>query len=452
MSQPADRPTRARFVLVLWLCGLAGVLYLDRLAMGQAAPAIQAELGLSNTGLSYAHIAFTLAYGLFEIPTGRLGDRVGARRVLTRIVLWWSLFTALTGVAFGLISLVVIRFLFGAGEAGAFPNTARVLSRWFPVTERGRVQGLLLAAAQLGGVAAPVAAAYVIEHAGWRTTFALFGLVGIAWAAGFWWWFRDEPATHPSINAVEAALIRAGAGEQPAHTDPIPWRAVARTPGFWILGLLMTCSAFNAYLYYSWFPKYLQAAHNLSNERSGWLGSLVLAGGAVGVLAGGVVADWLLRAALPVVWARRLFGATAYLAATACLVVAVRSEDPSALAALIALANLAVHLTLPTWWSCAIEQSGRHVGALFGLMNTMGVIGALASQWFVGWYADRRADLGYSGREQWDPMFDVYVGVLVVGAVAWAAYRFRPLEDGRPPDTTEEDGAHAQSGSRGTPT
>src|SRR6478735_1706926 len=132
-----DRPTRTRFVVVLWLCGLAGVLYLDRLCMGQAASVVRADLGLSNTDISYVHIAFTLAYGLFEIPTGRLGDRVGARRVLTRIVLWWSLFTALTGAAFGLGSLLVVRFLFGAGEAGAFPNAARVLSRWLPATERG---------------------------------------------------------------------------------------------------------------------------------------------------------------------------------------------------------------------------------------------------------------------------------------------------------------------------
>ena len=135
----SDRPTRTRFVLVLWLCGLAGVLYLDRICMAQAAKPIGDALGLSNIQLSYVHIAFTVAYGLFEVPTGRLGDRFGGRFVLTRIVIWWSVFTALTGAAWGLASLLVIRFLFGAGEAGAYPNAARVMSRWFPAAERGRV-------------------------------------------------------------------------------------------------------------------------------------------------------------------------------------------------------------------------------------------------------------------------------------------------------------------------
>jgi len=129
-----EGPTRTRYILVAWLCGLAGVLYLDRVCMAQAVGPIQAELDLSNTQISYALMAFTLAYGIFEIPTGRLGDRIGSRFVLTRIVIWWSLFTALTGASWGFSSLVLVRFLFGAGEAGAYPNAARVISRWFPAT------------------------------------------------------------------------------------------------------------------------------------------------------------------------------------------------------------------------------------------------------------------------------------------------------------------------------
>src|SRR3954465_11567702 len=141
---PPDRPTRGRFVLVLWLCGLAGVLYLDRVCMSQAVVPIQKELGLSNTQVSAVMMAFTLAYGLFEIPTGRLGDRFGSRSVLTRIVVWWSVFTALTGACTGLYTLLAVRFLFGAGEAGAFPNAIRAIARWYPVRERGRVQGVML--------------------------------------------------------------------------------------------------------------------------------------------------------------------------------------------------------------------------------------------------------------------------------------------------------------------
>jgi MFS transporter, ACS family, glucarate transporter len=418
--------TRARLVLVVWLCGLAGVLYLDRICMAQAARPIGDALGLSNTHLSYVHMAFTLAYGLFEVPSGRLGDRFGSRAVLTRIVVWWSVFTALTGAAWGLGALLVIRFLFGAGEAGAYPNAARVMSRWFPAAERGRVQGLMLTTALAAGAAAPTAAAYLIEHAGWRWAFGAFGAVGFLWAVGFWWWFRDDPAEHPSVNAAEVELIRAGVGP-PRHAGPIPWAAVVRNPGIGLLGLAIVCSSFNSYLYYSWFSTYLQDGRKLPNIEAGWLSSLVLGGSAVGVLAGGVIADLLLRSG-SVVWGRRLLGGSAYLVAAGCLFFAARTESPTTLAALAALSSLCVQLSLPTWWSAAIEQSGRHVGALFGLLNMMGTIGALASQGFVGAFADWRKGLGYAGREQWDPMFDIYVIVLLIGAATWLAYRKRPLE------------------------
>src|SRR5262249_30606673 len=189
-------PTRARFVVLGLLCLLSGVLYLDRICMSAAVDSIQTDLGLTNTEASYVLMAFTLAYGLFEVPTGRWGDRMGARRVLTRISLWWSAFTAMTGACMGLWTMVGGRVLFGAGEAGAFPNVARVLSRWFPDEERGRAQGVLLASSLIGGAIAPFLAALMIRAIGWRWTFAAFGGVGAAWAAGFWWWFRDDPAAH----------------------------------------------------------------------------------------------------------------------------------------------------------------------------------------------------------------------------------------------------------------
>ena len=247
------RPTHARLVLVLWLCGLAGVLYLDRICMAQAARPIADALGLTNTQLGYVHMAFTLAYGLFEVPTGRLGDRFGSRAVLTRIVVWWSVFTALTGAAWGLPALLVIRFLFGAGEAGAYPNAARVMSRWFPAGERGRVQGIMLTTAQLGAVAAPTAAAYLIAGAGWRWAFVAFGAVGVLWAIGFWWWFRDDPAEHPSVNVAEVSVIRAGAVLPPRHAGPIRGPPSFAIRGSALLGLAIVCSSFNSYLYYSWF-------------------------------------------------------------------------------------------------------------------------------------------------------------------------------------------------------
>ena len=426
MTDP--RPSRTRFILVVWLCGLSGVLYLDRICWSQAAKPISTDLKLSDTQLGWIAVAFTIAYGIFEMPTGRLGDRFGSRSVLTRIVIWWSLFTALTGAGWGFASLLVIRFLFGAGEAGAFPNAARVISRWFPASERGRVQGIMLTAAQLGGVAAPTLAAYLIEFVGWRWAFAVFGLIGVAWATGFWYWFRDDPAEHEAVNEAELALIRSNGEKPPAHAEPIPWRAVLSNSGIWILGVAITCAAFMSYMYFTWFPKYLQDARECDNIEAGLLSSLVLAGSAIGVLGGGVVADRILRSGRDVVRCRRLLGGSCFTIAAGLLVVAVRMDSAIAMAAVAALSSLCLQIVLPTWWSAAIEQSGKHVGSLFGLMNMIGLVGAMVSQWFVGWFADYRKGLGFSGREQWDPMFNVYVGVLLFGALFSALYRRKPVE------------------------
>ena len=429
MSLPdAEGPSRARYGVVGWLCTMAGVLYLDRVCMGKAVTPIQQELDLTNVEMSYVMMAFTLAYGLFEVPAGWLGDRLGGRWVLTGVVVWWSAFTALTGAGTGLLSLVVIRFLFGAGEAGAFPNAARVISRWFPLGERGRVQGIMLTAAQLGSVCAPPVAAYAIAGLGWRGTFVVFGAVGIVWAVGFWLWFRDDPAEHPRVNPKELAVIREGRPPPAAGHPPVPWAAVFENRGILVLSLLMVLGAFYTYFFYSWFPKYLESARDIGNVEAGWLTSLGLAGSAIGVFAGGFVADRITDQAADPIRARRCLGLVCFWTAAVCMFIGVRCDDPLALAGLLAASMFAMHITLPNWWSVALPQCGRHVATLFGLMNGLGVFGAMASQYFVGAFSDWRKELGYTGREQWDPMFDVYVGVLICGGIAWWAYRYRPLD------------------------
>src|SRR5437879_5899830 len=198
-SDGATAPaTRVRYRVLGFLTSLSFVLYMDRVCISQAVGAIEREMELTKSQMGYVLGAFTVAYGLFEIPTGRWGDRFGSRRVLTRIVLWWSAFTALTGcvpyydlqvltVPLSLALLILIRFLFGAGEAGAIPNSARILKHWFSSVERGRMQGRYQAAMHVGGAVAPVFAAWIIAEAGWRATFVIFGGIGIVWAALFYW-------------------------------------------------------------------------------------------------------------------------------------------------------------------------------------------------------------------------------------------------------------------------
>jgi MFS family permease len=430
-ASPALRPTRTRFVVLVVLCLLSGILYLDRICMSAALDSIQTDLKLTNTEGSYVLMAFTLAYGLFEIPTGRWGDRIGGRRILTRISLWWSAFTALTGACTGLWMLVVVRFLFGAGEAGAFPNVARVLSRWFPDLERGRAQGALLAASSIGGAVAPFLATVMIQAIGWRWTFVVFGGLGAVWALGFWWWFRDDPRAHPGVNAAEAAHIgrRATAG---AVHDPIPWNAVVGNPSIWLLGLITALSAFNTYIYFSWFPKYLMAGRQVGKSEAGLMASVVLAFSAVGIVAGGVLADRIVRRGEGIAGGR-LLGGIAFFAAAGFLACALAMPDPWLATGFNALSVLAAQATQPLWWSCAITVSGRHVGALFGLMNSIGVLGAMSSQYLVGALADWTGARGYTGRAQWDPGFHVDLAVLLCAAVAWLVFRVVPVETSAAP-------------------
>jgi MFS transporter, ACS family, glucarate transporter len=434
-EEPELTSTRARFVVAAWLCGLSSILYLDRICMAQAVKPIGNELGLSKNQMGDVMAAFTLAYGLFAVPVGRLGDKFGPRSVLGGIVLVWSAFTALTGAATGLLALLLVRFLFGAAEAGAFPNAAKVMARWFPASERGRVQGVMLAFAQVGAVIAPAAAAYLIDEVGWRFSFFVFGALGVAWVVGFWLWFRDDPAAHGGVNAAELARIRAEEAPHAVDPGPVPWGAIVTNRGIIVLSLIMIFGAFYTYFFYSWFPTYLQDARGLTNTQAGWLSSLVIGCSAVGMLFGGWLADRLSRTS-DSVRARRYLGVCSYLVAAACLFAGIRSDDALSLALLWGASFCVMHVTLPNWWSVIIPQAGKHIGTVFGLANGIGVFGAMASQKFVGWFADRQEKLyGLSGREAWDPLFHVYVSALLVNAVAWYFYRFTPL-----PEPKEDEG------------
>jgi ACS family glucarate transporter-like MFS transporter len=412
-------PSKARLHVVALVCTLALILYLDRVVMGQAVGPIQEEFGLDNTQMSYVLNAFVLAYGIFEIPTGRLGDRFGSRQVLARVVLWWSAFTMLTAACTGLWSLIAVRFLFGAGEAGAFPNVARIIGRWFPAAERGRVQGLLLASGMLGSVLAPILAGTLTSRFGWRSGFLVFGVAGLAWGAWFLTWFRDDPSRHPSVNLAERALLAhaAPAAEGAPHAA-MPWSAAAANRNVWLLGMIAFCGSFCTYLYLGWFPKYLQAGRGLTLVEAGWGSSLALTGSVAGSLVGGAVADRLARAPRRQRLRRIAFcctGASAavlLLAGTAC-------TNPWAAIALMGGSCFFSTLHIPAWWNCVREISGRHQGAIFGLLNMCGMPGAILSQYLFGAMADWRGRMGHTGHDQWGAAFGVYCVALLVMAAAW---------------------------------
>jgi MFS family permease len=444
-----SRPTRARYGVLAFLCSLAFVLYIDRNCIGMARAAMETELEISHTAMGFVFGAFTVAYGLFEVVTGRWGDRFGSRGVLIRIVLWWSAFTILTGCVWkftldsglvipwpwevpwgaaeipivfnGFMLLLLVRFLFGAGEAGALPNAARVISRWFPSGERGAAQGWVNTATLVGGAVTPVLAGYMIYLAGWRLTFILFGLLGLVWVACFYAWYHDDPASHPRINDAERQWIAGWRPPEPieqAH-PPVPWRRVLGSSNVWLLGGVITCTAFFSYLFFYWYPTYLHEGRGARLLDTGWLSSLVMAGGALGCVIGGYLHDYLVRRTGERRWTRRLIGSIGLFVAAGALLASLSLDAPVEAALLTALASLSAFATLPSWWAVVTDISGKHVGALFGLLNSMGVPGAFASQVFFGWFADYRKDLGYVGREQLDPALLVYAAVLCIGAIGW---------------------------------
>jgi len=179
---------------------LGAITYLDRVCISLTAPDMMHDLGLSTVQMSVVFSAFTLAYAAFELPTGAWGDRVGSRRILTRIVIWWSGFTALTGAAWSYSSLIAIRFLFGVGEAGAWPNVGITFSRWFPRKDRGTIQGIFFSGAHLSAGLTPLLVVVLLRHFHWRTLFPMFGMVGFVWALVWYRWFRDRPVEHAAVN------------------------------------------------------------------------------------------------------------------------------------------------------------------------------------------------------------------------------------------------------------
>src|SRR6266436_1127684 len=221
-----EAPTRARFGVIYFGIALAVIQYIDRVCISWAMPDIRTSLGIASPEhdhvIGYVFSAFTLAYALFEIPTGWLGDRFGPRKTLVRVVLWWSFFTAATGWVSGVAALIAVRFLFGAGEAGCFPNLTRAFSMWLPPAEKSRAQSILWLCARWGGAFTPVLVWAVLELVSWRTAFQAFACLGAVWAWFFSRWFRDEPKGHPSVNPAEWALL---AGNPPvARHDHVPWR------------------------------------------------------------------------------------------------------------------------------------------------------------------------------------------------------------------------------------
>jgi MFS family permease len=376
----APRPSRARHVVLGFALAAMGVAYLDRVAISSAAPAMQADLGLTDQQLGNVFSIFMLAYALFEVPSGWLADRFGARWMLTRIVLWWSAMTALTGAAGGYLSLLAIRWLFGMGEAGVLPSLARAFSRWLPARARGNAFGFTLMAAALGGAATQPLVTTLLARFSWREAFPIFGSVGLIWAAAWFWWFRDDPSVHHSVNAAELALI----GHEPETPHPpVPWRALIKSRGVLALGAMYFSAIYGWYFYITWLPSYLLRARGFDLATMGWLAMMPLLGVAAGALAGGWISDPLvrrfgLRAGL------RAPGLVGLPLAALFMLFAIATPDGRTATFLFAGAAGSAALGIAPAWSVCLAIGGRHAGVVSGAMNTFGNLGGALMPWVMG--------------------------------------------------------------------
>lgn len=373
-----------------------------------------ADLGLSVLQMSLVFSAFTLAYSLFEIPSGRLGDALGARRVLTRIVLWWSVFTMATGAAWNLASLVTIRFLFGAGEAGAFPNISQAFSSWIPSSRRGTANGVLFLGSRLGGAAAPLLALLLIARTGWRWSFVAFGGIGFVWA---WAWFtryRDAPRPHA---AATEATARDGVARHPSA----PWKRLLRSPNLYAICGMYFSFGFGLYFYFTWLPTYLVRELKFSVVAGGLLAGLpfILAG--IADLAGGRLTDRL-AVARGLKVARSGLGSCAFGACALLVVASVVVSSTVGKALLLALALAMADLALSACWAVCLDVGGQHTGVVTGFMNTAGNLGGLVGPLVFGLAVDRW--------HSWSIPFLVTAGVYGVGSVLWLVIDpHRPLAE-----------------------
>ena len=372
--------TRTRYTLLYFACVLSVITYIDRVCIASSAPAIRTELGLDAVQMGWVFSAFTFAYAVFEIPSGWMGDVVGPRKTLMRIVLWWSAFTTLSGLAWNFTSLLVARFLFGVGEAGAYPNISRSFSRWFPVTERGAAHGAVFMSSRIGAAVAPPLVILIISAAGWRASFWIFGSLGVIWSVFWWRWFRDDPSMHPSVNRDELAAITAGTATTP---DPrVHWRDLLDLNLIWIC-LMYFCIGYGLYFYLTWLPSYFKEARGFSTQQSAILASAVLLTGACASMTGGWLTDKLTRTyGLKV---GRSIGVVAMPLSALCILAAAIAAAPLAAAAFMALAFFFAELCLSPSWSICHDVGGEAAGTVTGAMNTFGNLGGAISPLVVGY-------------------------------------------------------------------
>ena len=362
-----------KYAVLITLSVLSVITFLDRTAISLAGQRITHELGLSEIQFGWILGAFTIAYGLFEIPTGLLGDKWGAKKILARVVIWWSLFTVLTGIAGGFASLFIIRFLFGVGEAGAYPNTAIAIKEWFPAIERGRAQSVIWMCGRIGGAIAPFIVIPLQIKFGWRVSFYILGILGLAWVVFWLYWYKNKETNSLSFD-----------DERRKSNRVTFWKYWLGNRNFWFLMIMYYCYASGVFFFISWLPKYLQNGRSIKEIDLKWTASLPFILAAVGCLVGGALSDYLVKKK-GINKGRRIVPLIGLCLSGSAMLFAAFTPNNTLAVVLLSLAFACMDVTAPVAWAVATDLGGENSGAMTGAMNTAGLIGGTVTSFGIGY-------------------------------------------------------------------
>ena len=400
---------KKRYQVLFALSLLSVITFLDRIAISVASPKIMADLGISKEQLGWVLGIFALAYGGFEIPTGLLGDRQGAKKTLIRVVLWWSAFTVLTGFASGFGMLMLVRFLFGIGEAGAYPNSSIVLSKWFPAIERARGQAWIWSASRVGGALTPFFVIPIQDHFGWRTTFYVLGALGLIWVICWYFWFKEEPSEMKGVSQEELTEILTQRN-LPEGGHKFSW-TIFRNANLWLLMAMYYCYASGAFFFQAWLPTYLQKGRGLNDQDMSFITSFSFILGAIGCLSGGYVCDYMVKR-VGARWGRASVALTGLGLSGAFMLISVLTNDNTTATVLLSAGLGLMDFTIPASWSTAMDIGGKNAGTITGAMNTAGLLGGTINTISFGYLVTA------FGNNYNAPVVILAV-LLIIGALLW---------------------------------
>jgi MFS family permease len=405
--------TNARRTVIVFGAAIAFLSFLDRAAISQAAPSISREMHLSPAQMGLVFSAFGFTYAAFEMPSGWLCDRFGVRSLLTRVILLWSFFTAATGAAWNFPWLFTSRLLFGAGESGCFPGLASMFRTWLPQRERNSAEGIKAACARWGAAVAPALISALYAWFTWRQVFVLLGVAGIALGLVFVQWYRDDPRTHPSVNAAELALLPVPRVKPASHGSGATWKAIIGSRSVWALGLQWFAHYYGFYFYITWLPLYLYRVRGLDLRHGALAAGLPLFTAGLGSLFAGWAVSALTARVRSIARARKLMGYISYGGAAALLLLFTGVSNPVLALIAMSLSSFAAEFSGPISWTTAMDIGGENVGAVSGFMNTLGQLGASIAPAATGFL------LQLTGNG-WNFTFYASALIYAAGAICWS--------------------------------